>query len=299
MALNLKFAFAVLLISISASYFFDLSLKPRLKQSLLYLHNQCLKHDWCKRTFSYIHGTPSEAAGGNSIDPLVERIFTTEELSKFTGEEGEEVYIALLGKVFNVTRGAQHYGPGGGYHFFAGRDASRAFVSGDFENDGLTDDIEGLSPEDFLGLEDWSVFYENSYQYIGKVAGRFYNNDGSPTEYWYKYQQWREEALKKRILKDEEMAVFPPCNMEWKPDIGTRVWCTTSSGGIRREWVGVPRKLFKTGSSTPRCACIKDSGPPSSDPDSDSDIGDLGNPNLKEYKDCKPTAVSCNIGDDN
>lgn len=35
------------------------------------------------------------------------------------------------------------YGPGGGYSFFAGRDAARAFVSGCFDTD-LTHDLRGL-----------------------------------------------------------------------------------------------------------------------------------------------------------
>lgn len=35
------------------------------------------------------------------------------------------------------------YGPGGGYSFFAGRDAARAFVSGCFQDD-LTWDLRGL-----------------------------------------------------------------------------------------------------------------------------------------------------------
>ena len=32
-----------------------------------------------------------------------------------------------------LLAGSQYYGPGGGYSFFAGRDASRAFVTGQFE----------------------------------------------------------------------------------------------------------------------------------------------------------------------
>ena len=35
--------------------------------------------------------------------------------------------------------------------FFPGRDATRAFVTGDFTENGLTDDTEGLSEEDMLG----------------------------------------------------------------------------------------------------------------------------------------------------
>lgn len=44
------------------------------------------------------------------------------------------------------------YGIGGSYHFFAARDASRAFVSGCFEED-LNADMRGLE-EMFLPLDD-------------------------------------------------------------------------------------------------------------------------------------------------
>ena len=47
------------------------------------------------------------------------------------------------GDVFDVSASARLYGPGGGYHFFAGRDATRAFVTGCFEED-LNGDLRGV-----------------------------------------------------------------------------------------------------------------------------------------------------------
>ena len=48
------------------------------------------------------------------------RLFTKEELSKFTGADDGDVYLAILGDVFDVTKGRKHYGVGGGYGFFSG-----------------------------------------------------------------------------------------------------------------------------------------------------------------------------------
>lgn len=50
-----------------------------------------------------------------------EPLFTAEQLKKFDGgPESKGLYLAILGKVFDVEKGAQHYRPGGGYAFFAG-----------------------------------------------------------------------------------------------------------------------------------------------------------------------------------
>ena len=49
------------------------------------------------------------------------KVFSKEELKKYTGEDGSPgLYLAILGQVFDVSRGAKHYGPKGGYHFFTG-----------------------------------------------------------------------------------------------------------------------------------------------------------------------------------
>ena len=98
-------------------------------------------------------------------------------MSLFDGSRASRpVYLAIVGRVYDVNRGKKHYGKGGGYSFFAGfcsfqkgqqvlqrvtgKDGTRAFVSGDFTEEGLRDDVEGLSHEDILGIRDWVTFYE-------------------------------------------------------------------------------------------------------------------------------------------
>ena len=56
------------------------------------------------------------------------RDFTLDELLKY--RDGERIYLALGGKVYDVTKSAMFYGPGGAYHVFAGRDGtfSRRFL---------------------------------------------------------------------------------------------------------------------------------------------------------------------------
>lgn len=62
-----------------------------------------------------------------------ERIFTKEELKQYDGSvKGKGPYLAVLGQVFDVSKGMDFYGPGGGYSFFSGIDGSRAFITGNY-----------------------------------------------------------------------------------------------------------------------------------------------------------------------
>lgn len=54
------------------------------------------------------------------------------------------MYLAIKGDVFDVSAKRYIYGPGGSYSFFAGRDASRAYVTGCFKEH-LTHDVRGLT----------------------------------------------------------------------------------------------------------------------------------------------------------
>ena len=77
-----------------------------------------------------------------------QRTFSEAELAQFDGSSpGQPVYLAIDGDVYDVTSGRRTYGPGGSYHFFAGRDAARAYVTGCFKTH-LTHDIRGFTAVD-------------------------------------------------------------------------------------------------------------------------------------------------------
>ncbi|KAB5522463.1 hypothetical protein PHYPO_G00159800 [Pangasianodon hypophthalmus] len=216
------------------------------------------------------------------------RLLRQEELSLYNGrEDSRGLYLAILGQVFDVEKGRKHYGPGGGYRFFTGRDASRAFVTGDFTEAGLTDDVSDLSPSQIVALYDWLAFYQKDYTHVGRLIGRFYSESGKPTDVLQQVEASLAQGLKLKAQAEKENELYPACNSEWSSDRGGRVWCSTKSGGVHRDWAGVPRMLFSPGSGQTRCVCVRLDDPTHSN-----------NPNLQEYKDCPPQAESCLLSQD-
>lgn len=49
-----------------------------------------------------------------------ETLFTADELKQFNGENNSRLYIAILGKIFDVSSGTSYYGVGQVYHGFTG-----------------------------------------------------------------------------------------------------------------------------------------------------------------------------------
>jgi len=97
---------------------------------------------------------------------------TKEELSRYDGRDPAlPIFISIKGKVYDVTKGITHYGPNGGYHGFAGRDASRAFLDMCFSPECLSKGLEGLSDEELKTIDEWAEFYEKEtkYPYVGEL----------------------------------------------------------------------------------------------------------------------------------
>lgn len=92
----------------------------------------------------------SSSSSSSSLSPLT--VFSPHDLLASLSPDGKKrkktILVAFAGEVFDVGPDNKHYGPGGDYsHFAAGRDATRAFATGDFERD-LTDSVEDLLSDD-------------------------------------------------------------------------------------------------------------------------------------------------------
>ncbi|KAK6225756.1 cytochrome b5-like Heme/Steroid binding domain-containing protein [Colletotrichum tabaci] len=87
---------------------------------------------------------------------------TPEELLQYDGSDPEKpIYLAINHTIFDVSANPRIYGPGGSYNVFAGRDASRGFVTGCFMED-RTPDMRGVEAM-FLPLDDPEIDRHWSY----------------------------------------------------------------------------------------------------------------------------------------
>ncbi|KAL2128919.1 hypothetical protein VTI74DRAFT_8480 [Chaetomium olivicolor] len=142
-----------------------------------------LKVDWWKKQFrGPIYLTPSELALYNGSDPSL------------------PIYLGLNGSIYDVSSNRRTYGPGGSYHYFAGVDAARAFVTGCFAED-RTPDMRGVE-EMYLPIDDPEV-----------------------DKHWTKEEL---EEMKKREWEEARKKV----------EAGLRHWVNFFGKGGKYEWVG-------------------------------------------------------------
>lgn len=55
-----------------------------------------------------------------AVDSKSVRVLTADDLAKYDGILKPQIYLSLLGTVYDVTKGTKHYGTDGAYSFFAG-----------------------------------------------------------------------------------------------------------------------------------------------------------------------------------
>ncbi|MCJ1439181.1 hypothetical protein MMC27_008572 [Xylographa pallens] len=154
-------------------------------------------------------------------------LLTEAELSKYDGTDPAlPIYLALNSSIYDVSASPHFYGPGGSYHFFAGRDATRAFVTGCFEED-LNGDLRGVE-EMFVPLE-----LEDQPQTRNMPEGRARTSRG-------RWKVDREKAYRKGREKVKDMVE------QWRQTFdggkeGKYFWV----GTVKREagWEG-PKKLL-------------------------------------------------------
>ncbi|EER95310.1 hypothetical protein BDA96_01G495100 [Sorghum bicolor] len=206
------------------------------------------------------------------------RLWTVEELSPYNGtNEGLPILLAILGSVFDVTKGRSHYGPGGGYHHFTGRDASRAFVSGNFTGNGLTDSLQGLSSSEVNSIVDWRKFYFERYIFAGKLIGRYYDSQGNPTKYLKGVEMKAKRGAQLLEKQKSDEAKIPGCNSKWSQQEGGEVWCDTGYPRLVRR----PGDIALTGQVSQRCACFQEN--------------ELDKAGLVVYEGCDYLSKSCKV----
>ncbi|XP_058189046.1 membrane-associated progesterone-binding protein 4 [Rhododendron vialii] len=205
-------------------------------------------------------------------------LFTAQNLALYNGtDDGLPIHLAILGSVFDVTKGRSHYGAGGGYNHFAGRDASRAFVSGNFTGDGLTDSLHGLSSTQVKSVVDWRDFYFRTYIFVGKLVGRYYDSEGNPTKYLKGAEAKAARGAQLMEKQKNEEAKLPTCNSRWSQEEGSEVWCDNGYPRL----VQRPLEMAITGKVSKRCACFTED--------------ELNQPGLEVYEGCDHLSKLCRL----
>lgn len=116
-------------------------------------------------------------------EPLSKQDMTLEQLKQYDGKGSDgRVCMAILGKVYDCTKGRKFYGPGGPYSTFAGRDATRALAT--FDVNAVTDqyeDYSDLTDSQRSSVEEWQLQLSERYEFIGHII-RPEQTDKQPSE---------------------------------------------------------------------------------------------------------------------
>ncbi|KAK0567513.1 Dihydrodipicolinate synthase [Tilletia horrida] len=104
--------------------------------------------------------------------------FTPRTLAVHDGSGGSKskILLAINGRVFDVSKGRNFYGPDGPYGNFAGRDASRGMAKQSFDLEMLTpldqplDKLDDLTPAELNNMREWIGHFSAKYAQVGVLV---------------------------------------------------------------------------------------------------------------------------------
>eukprot|EP00039_Didymoeca_costata_P012649 m.183240 g.183240 ORF g.183240 m.183240 type:complete len:243 (-) comp15540_c0_seq7:365-1093(-) len=170
------------------------------------------------------------------------KVFTLETIAPYDGTNTDNpYYLVVLGKVYDVTKGKQYYGTGDTYNVFLAQDATRAFVTGNFERNQTNSTIaphemDNFTDEEILGVKHWVDFYakggdNNKYFQVGVLymENGYYDMNGNPTEKAKQVKQLFVDAKERDENRKNIQKGYPACNSQYKMGEGGKVWCQNPS----------------------------------------------------------------------
>ncbi|KAL3521519.1 hypothetical protein ACH5RR_019668 [Cinchona calisaya] len=108
---------------------------------------------------------------------------TEGELKQYDGADPmKPLLMAIKGQIYDVSQSRIFYGPGGPYHLFAGKDASRALAKMSFEEKDLNGDLSGLGVFELEALQDWEYKFMSKYVKVGSVKNTVPVSDGAAND---------------------------------------------------------------------------------------------------------------------
>jgi membrane-associated progesterone receptor component len=128
---------------------------------------------WCCAPVSVFDQPVAPNATLQSAAPP--RLFTRQTLAPFNGKVSPQnpdahIYIALLGKVYDMTSAPGFYGPGASYGLFAGTDATRGLAKSSLLPTDVNGAIDDLTPAELMQAGEWQDKYNSKYPVVGTLS---------------------------------------------------------------------------------------------------------------------------------
>lgn len=191
--------------------------------------------------------------------------FTFEMLARQNGRDAPRALMSIKGRVFDVTRGrnAAMYGPGLPYSCFVGRDASTAFVTGDFAGAKIpldkAWDYSVLNAREMAELDGWMTFYERSEDYptVGQLLYPDESGGDPKGRALDAYDPVKEMASKVLSYRLQWILAEPA---EWNPTDRLFVNYPNQWGGIQALAYGTP--FADAAAELPPRTCFATRAPP-------------------------------------